>query len=85
MLAVAKASQTLLVISLVKTDHVTINEDALEKAKAELRNYTWYVVSGLNQTGVRAVPLDTQELIEVYMMPTTPTPPRDNNLKTSTI
>jgi len=65
--AVAKASRNF--ISNIfgnKTDHVTINEDALEKAKAELRNYTQAVVSGLAQTGVRAVPLDTQELIEVY-------------------
>lgn len=65
--AVAKASRNF--ISNIfgnKSDHVTINEDALEKAKAELRNYTQAVVSGLAQTGVRAVPLDTQELIEVY-------------------
>lgn len=65
--AVAKASRNF--VSNIfgnKTDHVTINEEALEKAKAELRNYTQAVVSGLAQTGVRAVPLDTQELIEVY-------------------
>jgi len=65
--AVAKASRNFVSnIFGSKNDHVTINEDALEKAKAELRNYTQAVVSGLNQTGVRSVPLDTQELIEVY-------------------
>mgnify|MGYP001437979969 CR=1 FL=1 len=65
--AVAKASRNFISnIFGAKNDHVTINEDALEKAKAELRNYTQAVVSGLAQAGVRAVPLDTQELIEVY-------------------
>lgn len=49
-----------------KEEHITIDEAALEKAKAELRNYTQAVVSGLGQTGVQAIPLDTQELIELY-------------------
>lgn len=45
---------------------VTINEQALEKAKSELTNRVQSVVNGLNQMDVRAIPLDTQELIELY-------------------
>ncbi|HEX9595120.1 MAG TPA: hypothetical protein VF996_03270 [Candidatus Saccharimonadales bacterium] len=45
---------------------VTINEQDLEKAKQELRNRVQSVVGGLNQMGVQGVPLDTQELIELY-------------------
>jgi hypothetical protein len=47
-------------------DIVTINEQDLEKAKQELRNRTTSVLNGLNQMGVQGVPLDTQELIELY-------------------
>lgn len=47
-------------------DTVTINEEDLEKAKQELRNRTQSVLNGLNQMGVQGVPLDTQELIELY-------------------
>lgn len=49
-----------------KEQHVVINEDDLEKAKTELRNRVQAVISGLMQTGVQALPLDTQELIELY-------------------
>jgi len=49
-----------------KEQHVTINEADLEKAKSELRNRVQTVVSGLEQCGVRSVPLNTQELIELY-------------------
>jgi hypothetical protein len=49
-----------------KEQHVTINEQALEKAKEELRNRVQAVLGGLQQTGVKALPLDTQELIELY-------------------
>jgi len=45
---------------------VTINEDTLEKSKQELRNRVQAVMSGLNQVGVTGIPLDTQELIELY-------------------
>lgn len=48
------------------TEVVTINEPELEKAKQELRNRVQSVVGGLNQMGVQGVPLDTQELIELY-------------------
>jgi len=46
--------------------HVVINEDDLEKAKTELRNRVQACLSGLLQCGVQGLPLDTQELIELY-------------------
>lgn len=46
--------------------HVTINEADLEAAKTELRNRVQAVLSALLQTGVQGLPLDTQELIELY-------------------
>jgi type IV secretory pathway VirB4 component len=49
-----------------KEAHVVINEVELEKAKAELRNRVQAVLSGLIQCGVQGLPLDTQELIELY-------------------
>lgn len=49
-----------------KEQHVTINEQDLEKAKSELRNRVQAVLGGLLQCGVQGLPLDTQELIELY-------------------
>lgn len=49
-----------------KEQHVTINEGELEKAKTELRNRVQAVLAGLMQCGVQGLPLDTQELIELY-------------------
>lgn len=46
--------------------HVTINEADLNKAKDELRNRVQAVLGGLQQAGVQGLPLDTQELIELY-------------------
>jgi hypothetical protein len=46
--------------------HVIINEADLETAKTELRNRVQSVLSGLLQSGVQGLPLDTQELIELY-------------------
>lgn len=46
--------------------HVTINEADLEKAKTELRNRVQAVLSGLLQCNIQGLPLDTQELIELY-------------------
>jgi hypothetical protein len=46
--------------------HVTINETVLENAKTELRNRVQAVLSGLLQCGINGIPLDTQELIELY-------------------
>jgi hypothetical protein len=49
-----------------KEQHVTINEPELEKAKTELRNRVQAVLGGLMQSGVQGLPLDTQELIELF-------------------
>ena len=50
-----------------KKEHVTtINEAHLEAAKTELRNRVQSVLSGLMQCGIQGLPLDTQELIELY-------------------
>lgn len=49
-----------------KEQRVVINEPDLEKAKTELRNRVQAVLSGLMQCGVQGVPLNTQELIELY-------------------
>lgn len=46
--------------------HVVINEQDLENAKTELRNRVQAVLSGLLQSGIKGLPLDTQELIELY-------------------
>lgn len=45
---------------------VTINEADLAKAKDELRNRVQAVLGGLMQCGIQGLPLDTQELIELY-------------------
>jgi hypothetical protein len=49
-----------------KDQRVTINEADLEAAKTELRNRVQAVLNGLLQCGVQGLPLDTQELIELY-------------------
>lgn len=49
-----------------KQQHVVINETDLGKAKDELRNRVQAVLGGLMQCGVQGLPLDTQELIELY-------------------
>jgi hypothetical protein len=46
--------------------HVVINEADLESAKTELRNRVQAVLAGLQQCGIQGLPLDTQELIELY-------------------
>ena len=46
--------------------HVTINEKDLLTAKDELRNRVQAVLGGLQQCGIQGLPLDTQELIELY-------------------
>ncbi len=45
---------------------VTVNEADLVKAKDELKNRLQATVNGLAQMNLQAVPLDTQELIELY-------------------
>jgi hypothetical protein len=49
-----------------KEQPVVINEADLEAAKQELRNRVQAVLGGLQQCGVPGLPLDTQELIELY-------------------
>jgi hypothetical protein len=49
-----------------KESHVVINEQDLEKAKSELRQRVQAVLAGLGQSNIQALPLDTQELIELY-------------------
>lgn len=45
---------------------VHINEADLEEAKSELKNRVQAVLNGLMQFGVQGLPLDTQELIELF-------------------
>lgn len=49
-----------------KEDHVVISEADLEKAKTELRNRVQTVLDGLLQCNIQSLPLDTQELIELF-------------------
>ncbi len=49
-----------------KEAHVVINEADLEHAKTELRNRVQSVLGGLQQCSIQGLPLDTQELIELY-------------------
>ncbi|HSX34343.1 MAG TPA: hypothetical protein VLF62_01745 [Candidatus Saccharimonadales bacterium] len=49
-----------------KEQRVVINEAELEKAKTELRNRVQAVLQGMLQAGIQGLPLDTQELIELY-------------------
>lgn len=46
--------------------HLIIDETKLEDAKTELRNRVQAVLGGLLQCGIQGLPLDTQELIELY-------------------
>jgi len=47
-------------------NRVVINEADLAKAKDELRNRVQAILGGMQQCGVQGIPLDTQELIELY-------------------
>jgi hypothetical protein len=49
-----------------KESHVVVNENDLNAAKDELRNRVQAVLGGLQQCGVQGLPLDTQELFELY-------------------
>lgn len=49
-----------------KEQHVVVNEADLNKAKDELRNRVQAILSGLQQCNIQGLPLDTQELIELY-------------------
>lgn len=49
-----------------KEQRIVVNERDLEAAKTELKNRIQTVMAGLQQCGVTSIPLDTQELIELY-------------------
>ncbi len=49
-----------------KEGHVVVNDADLEKTKVELRNRVQAVLAGLQPCGIQGLPLDTQELIELY-------------------
>ncbi len=49
-----------------KAGVVVVDETTLEKSKTELRNRVQAIMQGLLQCGVQSVPLDTEELIELY-------------------
>jgi hypothetical protein len=49
-----------------KEQLVVINETELSTAKTELRNRIQSVLAALLQCGIQGLPLDTQELIELY-------------------
>ena len=49
-----------------KEKRVTVNETDLNNAKIELRERVQGVLAGLQQSGIKALPLDTKELIELY-------------------
>ena len=48
------------------TPHIVIDENHLEQAKTELKNRVQATMQGLLECGVQSIPLDTQELIELY-------------------
>lgn len=49
-----------------KTPQIKIDEAILENAKTELRNRVQATMQGLLQCGVQSLPLDTEELIELF-------------------
>lgn len=49
-----------------KVQRVVVDENTLENAKTELRNRVQATMQALIETGVPSMPLDTQELIELY-------------------
>jgi hypothetical protein len=49
-----------------KQKHIVINEFDLVKAKDELKNRVEALLASLQQCGIQGLPLDTQELIELY-------------------
>ena len=49
-----------------KDKQITINEKTLEEAKTELTKRAATVMDGLQECGVKSIPLNTEELIELY-------------------
>lgn len=64
-----------------KEQHVVINEPDLEQAKTELRNRVQSILDGLLQAGIQGLPLDTEELIELYYDTYNPDTATRQNLK----
>lgn len=48
------------------TPTITVSESEFQQYKTELTNRVQLVTSGMNQMGIRAIPLNTQELVELY-------------------
>lgn len=48
------------------TPTITVSETEFQQYKTELTNRVQLVSSGLSQMGIRAIPLNTQELVELY-------------------
>jgi hypothetical protein len=49
-----------------RAPHVVIDEAVLENAKDQLKNRVQSVMTGLRDAGIHSLPLDTQELIELF-------------------
>lgn len=65
--AIAQASKGFLSTMFGNKEHkVTINEGTMIAAKDELKNRVQSVLGGLQQCGVQGIPLNTEELIELY-------------------
>lgn len=66
-LAIKKSSKSILSTLLGQKDKlITINEKTLEEAKTELTKRVATVMDGLAECNVKCVPLNTEELIELY-------------------
>ena len=66
-IAIKKSGKSILSTIFGQKDTVvTINENTLEQAKEELKKRVATVMDGLLECDVQSIPLDTQELIELY-------------------
>lgn len=63
---VNKASKFSKLFTKKSGDVITISEEDFAKAKIELKNRVQNTLEAMNQMGVQAVPLSTQEMIELY-------------------
>lgn len=61
-----KASKFAKIFKKQSSEVITISEAEFVKAKTEMKNRVQAVLESFNQMGVQAVPLNTQELIELY-------------------
>ena len=66
-MAVKKSSKSIFTTIFGQKDsQITINEKTLEEAKTELTKRASTVMDGLQECGVQSIPLNTEELIELY-------------------